>query len=80
MSSLDQARESFSLQEKTDEFVSASGIYYLEVVTHNRRGIPFADGRTRIRFETDRKRLIQWVNDSQAAMLEQQYPGVVVWR
>ena len=55
-------------------------ILYLEVVTHNRRGRRFRDGMARIKLTDPAGRYIQWVNDSQAAMLEQQYPGVVVWR
>jgi hypothetical protein len=54
--------------------------YYLQVVTTNKKGKRFKDGMARIKLTDCYGNYIQWVNDSQAAQLEQELPGQIQWR
>ena len=64
----------------TDIFSLQDQVYYLQVVTHDKKGKRFKDGMARIKLVDGLGRYIQRVNDEQAAQLEQEFQGQIEWR
>jgi hypothetical protein len=55
-------------------------VYYLQVVNTNKKGQPLRTPRPLIKLTDCNGNWIQWVNDAQAALLEQELPGQIQWR
>jgi hypothetical protein len=54
--------------------------YYLQVVNTNKKGEPLRTPKPLIKLTDCNGNWIQWVNDAQAALLEQELPGQIQWR